>query len=161
YLDFGDAVAVLSSNERELDKSSQKAIQKLSGQTAQLAPIRNRVMHSRPLQYDDLARLTNLTNELLSFPTFLFENLRQTKLLIESDPGYVFTLELDDFKTEEAKTSHNLPIPDFDETGFIGRAEEERELIRIVKTSPWPVVTVLGEGGLGKTALALKVAYAL
>ena len=55
-------------------------------------------------------------------------------------------------------SKNNLPIPDFDETGFIGRRDEVEEVKKLC-LGPYPVVTVVGEGGLGKTALALKVAY--
>src|SRR5690606_26653521 len=51
-------------------------------------------------------------------------------------------------------------IPDFDETGFLGRADEAKQLLRACK-GPWPLLTVVGEGGSGKTALALQVAYEL
>ena len=118
-------------------------------------------MHSRPLEFDDFARVSEFCKRLLSFPTYLFRKLRQAEEFIKADPRYVFSLNLDDIRSPAAKASHNLPIPDFDETGFLGRTDEASELLRICKASPWPVLTVLGEGGVGKTALALKVAYEL
>jgi hypothetical protein len=60
----------------------------------------------------------------------------------------------------EGKQNHNLPLPDFDETGFLGRAEETRQLLTAIR-GPWPIITIVGEGGVGKTALGLRIAYEL
>jgi LuxR family transcriptional regulator, glucitol operon activator len=161
YLDFSECIEVLASFKASLSGSISKAVQRIARAASQLTPIRNRVMHSRPLEYDDLARVTNLTTELMSFPAANFPALRQTEQLIKKDSSYVFSLTLDELSSDAEKVSHNLPIPDFDETGFLGRTDEEPQLLKICKSSPWPVITVLGEGGVGKTALALKVAYNL
>ncbi len=40
----------------------------------------------------------------------------------------------------------------------MGRDKEKEELKRLC-SSQWPVITVVGEGGYGKTALSLQVAY--
>ncbi len=69
-------------------------------------------------------------------------------------------LTIPDGRAEKGGDRHNLPQPDFDETGFVGRREEARAVLSQC-LGTYPVVTVLGEGGLGKTALALKVAYEL
>ncbi|MFN8192365.1 MAG: NB-ARC domain-containing protein [Nocardioidaceae bacterium] len=51
-------------------------------------------------------------------------------------------------------------MPDFDETGFFGRQEELRRIKKAIKGA-YPVVSILGDGGIGKTSIALKVAYEL
>ncbi|WP_337832250.1 NB-ARC domain-containing protein [Pseudonocardia sp. TMWB2A] len=53
---------------------------------------------------------------------------------------------------------HNLPVPDFDETGFFGRRSQVARVKRLIKGA-YPVVSILGDGGIGKTSVALKVAY--
>jgi hypothetical protein len=55
---------------------------------------------------------------------------------------------------------HNLPIPDYKETGFIGRAHEQKYLTDMCK-SFYPVVGISGAPGVGKTSLALRAAYTL
>jgi LuxR family glucitol operon transcriptional activator len=147
YLDFSESIEVLWSHRSHLDGTLQKAVRSIIQNLSEIAPVRNRVMHSRPLEFDDFGRVSEFCKQLLSFPTYLFRKLRQAEEFIKADPRYVFSLNLDDIRSPAAKASHNLPIPDFDETGFLGRTDEASELLRICKASPWPVLTVLGEGG--------------
>jgi LuxR family glucitol operon transcriptional activator len=51
---------------------------------------------------------------------------------------------------------HNLPPRS---TKFIGRAVELGQVLERVGTSRWPLVVIEGRGGIGKTSLALEVAY--
>ncbi|MHA1749060.1 MAG: tetratricopeptide repeat protein, partial [Promethearchaeota archaeon] len=53
---------------------------------------------------------------------------------------------------------HNLPLPDFDETGLIGRDQEVNEIKDLI-FSHHNVITIIGEGGIGKTATLLKCLY--
>ena len=50
-----------------------------------------------------------------------------------------------------------MPSPDFDETGLIGRQKDIEELKGLILRNQ--VVTLIGAGGIGKSALMLKVAY--
>jgi len=161
YLDFAECIEVLSSSKAAFTGPVVQAIKRIAKHASKLTQIRNRVMHARPLEYDDFAYITNFASELLSLPEPLFPALRQTKASIAKDPASVLSLSLEEQRPETAKASHNLPIPDFDETGFLGRSSEEAALVRLCKSSPWPVITIVGQGGMGKTALALKVAYNL
>lgn len=54
---------------------------------------------------------------------------------------------------------NNLPQPDFDlEGGFIGRREDIAQVRRLLASDLYRVVTIAGAGGVGKTALALRLA---
>lgn len=60
------------------------------------------------------------------------------------------------------KTANNLPTPDFDyEGGFVGREEDRRKIKSYLTGSKFPVVTITGAGGVGKTSLALKIVQEL
>jgi LuxR family transcriptional regulator, glucitol operon activator len=61
---------------------------------------------------------------------------------------------------EKGEIFNNLPIPDYDDTGFIPRPKIEKELKQKV-LGRHPVVTVLGDGGNGKTAVVLQTLYGL
>jgi len=53
---------------------------------------------------------------------------------------------------------NNLPTPDYEyEGGFVGREDDIKEIIKFLERDKFPVVTITGAGGVGKTSLALKV----
>lgn len=52
---------------------------------------------------------------------------------------------------------NNIPIPDYEyEGGFVGRNEDIHKVINLLK-SRRDVITISGAGGVGKTALALRI----
>ena len=90
----------------------------------------------------DFPELTNLTQE------------------IKKNPNHCIDIEIPTYELPGNEIHHNLPIPEFDETGFLGRKNDRRELHKHLRSS-FPVVTILGEGGVGKTALAQRCLYDL
>jgi cold shock CspA family protein len=158
YLDFSDPYQVLNSNSSLLPLSLSKYIKDVTPLLEKLAPIRKRVMHSRPLNFDDLAVALDAAQDLVKDQEGVWINLQSTLLRLKQEPSFVLGLEIPAHIYATNNNKHNLPIPDFDETGFLGRKQQVDELIKIC-LGPYPVVTIVGEGGLGKTALALKVAY--
>src|SRR5690606_12594689 len=96
---------------------------------------------------------TELEHTDLSLPS-----LRTVLNTLRTDPDWQPVGEL---VLEQDRVVHNLPVPEFDETGFIGRRQEAKELLRMLFDRRYPVITVLGPGGAGKTALAVKALYDL
>ena len=53
---------------------------------------------------------------------------------------------------------NNLPTPDYEfEGGFVGREEDIKKVISLLQGDLHRVITITGAGGVGKTALALRV----
>jgi LuxR family glucitol operon transcriptional activator len=63
YLDFSESIEVLSSSKIALSGPLASAVKRIANNASVLVPIRNRVMHSRPLEYDDLAHVSNLASD--------------------------------------------------------------------------------------------------
>lgn len=107
----------------------------------------------------DLDRLINLTKEIsIFFEDSTFENLI---LKIQMSPNEVIIKIPQDFINDYVSNIgiiHNLPTPDYEyEGGFVGRDEDRKKILQLLKSDKFPVVTITGAGGVGKTSLALKV----
>jgi len=80
---------------------------------------------------------------------------------IERNPEKVTIKVPIDFTIDFFETNgiiNNLPIPDFEyEGGFVGRDDDIKEIIKYLDSAKFPVITITGAGGVGKTSLALKV----
>ena len=159
FIDFGDTVSALNRNRHLVPSHTSSFLRQSTEKLEKLIPIRNRVMHSRPLEFEDHPYVIETCRHLLSNRHVSFENLKYWYNKIRSDPTSVLNLEMSGvYGNEEPSSLHNLPIPDFDDTGFLGRSDQVQELKKLI-FSNWPVVTIVGEGGIGKTALAVKLAY--
>ena len=159
YIDFTDAYHLINSYGKHLPEYHRKYVKKITPHLDKISPIRNRVMHSRPLQHEDLSFTLDTCQQFVQEnPDEFWENLKETLSRLESEPSFVLGLEIPAYFGEYGNQNHNLPIPDFDETGFVGRKQLVKTLTKQC-LGPYPVISVIGEGGLGKTALALKVAY--
>ncbi|GAA1616197.1 hypothetical protein GCM10009789_82760 [Kribbella sancticallisti] len=77
---------------------------------------------------------------------------------MDADPSWEPLVELPE---QVSFAVHNLPSPEYDETGLVGRSTEVQQLIELLNRRREPVITITGEGGIGKTALAIQVASEL
>jgi tetratricopeptide (TPR) repeat protein/cold shock CspA family protein len=157
YLDFADAWELVGRQSGALPPAWVTFCKTHTKRIQALAPIRNRVMHTRPLEFDDLPAVTEFAELLRSETTLETARLTEALDLLERSPEAVLSNGVPALDEPEA---HNLPFPDFDETGFIGRRAALDE-IKAACLGAYPVVTIVGDGGFGKTAAALKVAYEL
>lgn len=119
-------------------------------------PARNRIMKGRPLQPGDLEQASEFVGGFLSGLTpraaAAAERLAERP---DWQPRRRTGAELPD------SVLHNLPAPDFDETGLLGRESQIQEVVRLLKSPRERIITLIGEGGVGKTALAVEIAYRL
>lgn len=161
YLDIGDLIGLLNRHKSRVRNATQSEIQAATKliDSHSLPAIRNRVMHTiRPLEADDLPTLTSIASSIqAAAPNLIWKPLIEGVHLAQSPAG-ILDVRIPPFWAEEPIILHNLPSAEFDDTGFIGRGRERRQL-RTLLESDHSVVTVVGAGGVGKTALALRVCH--
>lgn len=160
YIDLGDELYTIKRHENLLDDTTKKYISNRWKTLEKLLPVRNRVMHARPLELDDFAFVIDTSQDLVKSNNVLWAKLRTTIRELENNPSFVTTITIPYIIDDTTDILHNLPQVDFDDTGFVGREKELNELKKAIFGS-YPVITVIGEGGLGKTSLALKACYDL
>lgn len=156
YMDLKPAFDALSRSRKFLPPALEEVVSKKSSDVVALVPIRNRVMHFRPLNMDDPDIATSL---VIGFPSPFWVKTASILQRLDSDPTWEPFVERQDAPHE--KTLHNLPAVDYDDTSFIGRKAEANKLLKYLQERRNSVLTLTGEGGIGKTALALDVAYRL
>lgn len=162
YADFADLGKLLHVLADQFVKMNDRAVRDAADNLISLAPVRNRVCHTRPLEPDDFAALYDLARDTIKkFKPYGCNETNNTLQRLQSSPSYVLSLVIPSFWSVDFSTiPHNLPLPEFDDTGFLGREKDRKEVTRLL-LSPHPIVTIVGEGGLGKTALALRCLYDL
>ena len=161
YLDLGDLLGLCNrhkSTVRNAQPAEVEVVTKVIQEYGTHA-IRKRVMHPvRPLEAGDYNALLTLAQKLPDeSPSLSWEPLVESVSLIE-DPRNIADTALPRFWMDESRTVNNLPVPEFEDTGFIGRADERRRLKTLI-LSDHKVITVVGAGGIGKTALAMRVCH--
>ena len=160
YLDLADEIEILNRWRRDLPRGTGEALSQAAGRIGDLVPIRNRVVHRRPLLPDDLDRAGQI---LVQLEAVGFEGsaVREALRHLRADHTWAPTTAA---ANREAVVLNNLPLVDYDETGLIGRRRELEQLIRQLRRlsdARSPVLTVVGPGGVGKTALALQALHDL
>jgi tetratricopeptide (TPR) repeat protein/cold shock CspA family protein len=156
YLDLGDELGILQRYRQVLPDSIQQALASSARRLEELVGIRNRVMHRRPLLPDDYDNASRWLFEL-SRGGFTGDSLQATLKQLREDPTWSPTAA---YETSSVSVAvNNLPLPDFDETGLIGRRRQVEVVKRLLAQRRFPVLTLIGPGGIGKTALALQALY--
>lgn len=79
--------------------------------------------------------------------------------LLEAPQELVTKVPIEFYEDEYTeKIINNLPMADYEyEGGFVGRADDEEKIIKMLKSSMHRVITIAGAGGVGKSALTLKI----
>ena len=155
FLEMREGYDLLNTHRNCIPAELSKEVKDLTQNIDRLVGIRNRVMHARPLAPGDSDAAVSF---LTQFQTRYWHDLHHVVAQLQSDPSWEPVIDSID---DESPTLHNLPLPDYDDTGLIGRSQDVRELVGVLKRGREPVITITGEGGIGKTALAVEVAYHL
>lgn len=156
YLNLRTAFDILQRHKEKLSDLEKSQLQEINPHISTFVATRNRVMHGRPLLTSDPEVVVNLF-EFLNKNVFE-ESCRNFELYKTNenwDPSYKVRQKPDE------RVIHNLPAPEYDDTGLIGRASEVSEIVDKLKRGKTRVITITGEGGIGKTALAIDAAYRL
>lgn len=159
-LDLAEKFQLLLRNRAGLEASAADYFRSITNQVERSIRVRNDVMHGRPLTVDEHIFAFSFAQSLLSRGGY-WPTLKKAYTDYAESPT-AFVQKSIQFLDEapQAEVLHNLPVPDFDDTGFLSRPMLERDLKKKI-LGRHPVITVLGEGGNGKTALALQVLYNL
>lgn len=156
YLDLRPCYDLLLRNRKDLPVEFAEEISSNAPFLETLAPIRNRVMHGRPLSPDDpenaITSLSAFRSRQWNATTATLDRLRADAAW---EPAFTKPAGMTD------KILHNLPDADYDETGLVGRGDEAKRILNALEVGRDNVITITGEGGIGKTALALDIAYRL
>lgn len=158
-LDLGDLVSFIIGNHSSFrvnleEKSKMKKI------FDKIIPIRNRVMHSRPLEFADRSTLEEALNIIdEELPKINWKQVKETRKLILENPQQLLMEVKPTVKDDTTKIYHNLPLPEFDDTGFVGRKKEISDLKGLILNKKSQIITIIGNGGIGKTAIAIKCLY--
>lgn len=154
FLDLRPSYDLLNRYRGELPSELASEIRANTDALDIIVPIRHRLMHARPLKPGDSERLVSA----LSRFTHRRWSLTRQALSSTSDPEWLPEISM---SREPERILHNLPAADYDETGLIGRDDLIEQVVGMILHGRQSVITLTGEGGIGKTALALDIAYRL
>jgi len=161
YLDLGDEIEILNRWRDDLPSMTRESLVEQSAHLGKLVSIRNRVVHRRPLLVDDFDTAQRILVQLDS-QGFEGSTLRETLDRLREDATWAPSEPTLSFRKG---TLNNLPLGDFDDTGLIGRRREQQTLgkmlMNLSSSRRGPVLTVIGPGGVGKTALVLQALHDL
>lgn len=146
---------------KNIDKLSIGIEQKkfINSQLKKIIPIRNSIMHPRPLNFFDHSMVKEVFEKIESeLECFAWKTIKEAADTIANHPE---KLKLPPaYSKKSDKIIENLPsVLDYEDTSFIGRSKEIAEIRAKLKKKNVNVLSVIGEGGVGKTALTLKLLY--
>jgi tetratricopeptide (TPR) repeat protein len=159
-LDLADKYSILLRHKSRLDQASREYYSSKRVGFERAVPVRNSTMHGRPLTTDEYSLGFALAHDFLSSPSY-WPTLFSTYKEYGQNPDALLSVSISLLDEDlQAEVLNNLPVPDYDDTGFQPRRALESDLKKKI-LGRHPVITVLGDGGDGKTALTLQTLYGL
>lgn len=159
-LDLFEKYHVLMRHKDQMDHATKQYYSSIEQSLRSALPVRNTVMHGRPLTVTQYGMGFSFAQSLLlrkkRWPLLASSYFQYSK---EPEALVAKSIQFLDNQVPDLALN-NLPIPDYDDTGFLPRPQLQRDLKHKLLGRN-PVVTLLGDGGNGKTALALQTLYDL
>src|SRR5262245_18413419 len=100
YIDFGDAFSLLNRCSHLLERDLGKSLVDHTNELSALVPIRNRVYHTRPLQFDDLANVIDISAYLASDRALHCNITAKTLIRLREEPSFVLGLVIPSYREE-------------------------------------------------------------
>lgn len=159
-LDFQAYIEICNANmiKLQIGKEEKKF---LNGELSKIIPVRNNVMHPRPLGILDYYVVKGIFDVVDTVLTKLeWNNVNLVRKLIAEKPE---SLRLPPSNVRKSDSIiENIPTSvDFEDTSFIGRKKEIGELKEKLNKNNVHILSIIGDGGIGKTALAIQLLYEL
>jgi LuxR family glucitol operon transcriptional activator len=159
YLDLGQLCQLIQKNKSTHFAGLTSGLTEVANSAVHLIPCRNRAIHGRALEYDDFTVIQLFAEEAIKERKIRWHDLAEAFRRLRSSGIDSSSIVIPSFWHDEEETiPNNLPPADFTDTGWVGRKHDVENIKRLLKGS-YPVISIVGEGGVGKTALALKIAY--
>lgn len=160
-LDLGDYVQIIASAPHSFNINNDKKC-RLKEYFDKVIPVRNRVMHTKPLELGDRSLIIEVMETIdVKINWINWYETVNTRNIIYTNPSQLLDQKYIPIKEYNPLIYHNLPEPEFDDTGYIGRVKERKEIKDLILNHKNQIITIVGNGGLGKTAITLKILYDL
>jgi len=154
FIDYSTSLSILYSNQSLLNKESKEILNKVKDDLDTINPIRNDAIHGRTLLANQYKILEDFCEKIKRFDKIFIGTSTE---FINLEEGNFEGDTYDYIDSDDRDKNNNLPIPEYQDTGFIERKEINAQIKK--KINNHNVISFIGDAGSGKTALALKKCY--
>jgi len=153
FINFSTSLEILKRNKKLLDIESQKLLDENYEGFVFAKDIRNTAEHGRIVTPNEESNF-KLFCEKITKNEDLFS--RTSKEIEDLEKG-IYYQEYTDEYADDREDIHNLPVPEYEDTGWVDRKDLNIQLKKKLKNNN--VISFIGDAGAGKTALAVKKCY--
>ena len=157
FINFSTSLEILKKNKLLLEVNSQKLLEENYNGFVFAKGIRNTAEHGRIVTPNEAQEFIDFC-EIITKDEYLFK--RTHKEIEDLDKGLISDettgVSIDEY-IDEREDIHNLPKPEYEDTGWIDRKNLNIQLKKKLRNSN--VISFIGDAGAGKTALAVKKCY--
>ena len=152
FINFSTSLEILKKNKKFLDIESQKLLDENYDGFVFAKDIRNTAEHGRIVTPNEESNF-KLFCEKITKNEDLFS--RTSKEIEDLEKGIHYQEYTDEY-ADDREDIHNLPVPEYGDTGWVDRKDLNIQLKKLKNNN---VISFIGDAGAGKTALAVKKCY--